>query len=110
MNQTLRVVLQFVLVVTAALGGRSSALAGEPCCCERPEDCFLKRLAPVGGWNPYGGGLLHWWPAHCFPCNGAPDDYCRKALPHVCWPPYPPYFIQGPPEIGGPVHDCKHPH
>ena len=57
---------------------------------------FLQRLHPVGGWNPYGGGLLHWWNPHCFPCQcGGPDDYCRKPLPRVCWPPYPPYYICG---------------
>ena len=56
-------------------------------------------LNPAGGWHPYGGGLLHWWNPHCFPCRAAPDDYYRKPLPRVCWPPYPPYYIWGPPEI-----------
>ena len=81
---------------------------------EPPQQHFLQRLHPVGGWNPYGGGLLHWWNPHCFPCQTAPDDYCRKPLPRVCWPPYPPYYIWGPPEIGYPrnngFQDCNKPH
>jgi hypothetical protein len=68
------------------------ASGGEPIC-EPGPSCFLERLAPVGGWCPYGGGLLHWWDPHCFPRCGGPDDYCRKKLPCVCWPPYPPYYI-----------------
>ena len=60
------------------------------------------RFQPAGGWHPYGDGLLHWWGPHCFPCQSAPDDYCRKPLPRVCWPPYPPYYVWGPPEIGYP--------
>src|SRR5438477_13156322 len=68
----------------------------------------FERFHPVGGWHPYGGGLLHWWPPHCFPCRGAPDDYCRKPLPRVCWPPYPSYYIGGPPEICYPQgHGCR---
>jgi hypothetical protein len=79
------------------------AAQAEHCDCPPPEDCFLKRLAPVGGWHPYGTGMLHWWPHHCFPCGGGPDDYCRKPLPRVCWPPYPPYYIiEAPPEICNP--------
>ena len=69
----------------------------EPPRCEPDGRCFLQRVAPAGGWFPYGGGLLRWWPAHCFPRDGGPDDYCRKKLPPVCWPPYPPYFVWGPP-------------
>jgi hypothetical protein len=60
----------------------------------------------VGGCDPYGGGLLHWWNPHCFPSGGAPDNYCRKPLPKVCWPPYPPYYIWGPPEITAPEANC----
>jgi hypothetical protein len=59
----------------------------------------LQRLHPVGGWDPYGGGLLHWWNRHCFPHDCGPDDYCRKPLPKVCWPPYPPSYTWGPPEL-----------
>jgi hypothetical protein len=66
---------------------------------------FLHRLRPEGGWNPYGGGVLHWWKRDCFPCYTAPDDYCRKPLPRVCWPKYPEYYTWGPPEI---VHPPNH--
>ena len=61
--------------------------------------CFLQRLGPAGGWCPDGGGLLRWWNPHCFPRCGAPDDYCRKPFPGVCRPPYPSYYIWGPPEV-----------
>jgi hypothetical protein len=53
------------------------------------------RLAPTGGWFPYGGGLLRWWPRDCFPHGGGPDDYCRKPLPSVCWPAYPSCYNLG---------------
>ncbi len=97
--------------VLLALTVAAWASAEEPPCCEsRP--AVLPALTrpgspgPAGGWFPYGGGLLHWWPRHCFPRCGAPDDYCRKPLPHVCWPPYPPYYIWGPPEICCPGRGC----
>jgi hypothetical protein len=67
----------------------------EPGCCEPVPDAWLQRWHPAGGWHPYGGGLLRWWPAHCFPRGGAPDDYCRKPLPRVCWPPYPSFYTWG---------------
>ena len=92
--------LLFILIA----GGQ--AVGGEGCCSDQPEQHFLQRPAPTGGWNPYGGGLLGWWPCHCFPCAGAPDDYCRKPLPRVCWPPYPSYYIWGPPEICYPQSAC----
>jgi hypothetical protein len=92
------------LIVALIAGGRG--VCAEPAYCEPPQDCFLKRLAPVGGWCPYGGGLLHWWNPHCFPCGGAPDDYCPKPLPRVCWPPYPPYYIWGPSEVCYPPGCC----
>jgi hypothetical protein len=81
-----------------ALIGAGTELHAQSSCCSPPAGGFLKRLAPVGGWCPYGGPLFHWWPRCCFPCEAAPDDYCRKPLPRVCWPPYPPYYIWGPPE------------
>jgi hypothetical protein len=89
------------VLLTLLAGGR--APGGEPGCCEPPQAGFFQRWHPVGGWDPYGGGLLHWWNPHCFPRSGTPDDYCRKKLPPVCWPPYPPYFISGLPE------DCPAP-
>jgi hypothetical protein len=60
---------------------------------------IFRRVSPAGGWRPYGTGWLHWWPCCCFPLCGAPDDYCRKPLPKVCWPPYPPYYTWGPPVL-----------
>jgi hypothetical protein len=71
------------------LGGEGGALD------EQPRHHFFQRLHPTGGWNPYGGGVLHWWKPHCFPCETGPDDYCRKPLPRVCWPQYPPYYTWG---------------
>ena len=96
-----------MVVGTLIAGGRG--LCAETLCCEPPQDCFLKRLGPVGGWHAYGGGLLHWWPRHGFPCCGAPEDYCRKPLPSVCWPPYPSYYIWGPPETCYPQGSCRPP-
>lgn len=83
------------LLLTAVAGGQG--WGGEPPRCEPGPPCILQRVAPVGGWFPYGGGLLRWWDPHCFPRGGAPDDYCRKKLPCVCWPPYPPSYTWGPP-------------
>ena len=77
-------------------GGQS--WAGEPRCCEPPQEGIWQRWHPVGGWNPYGGGLLHWWDPCCFPPSGAPDDYCRKKLPNLCWPTCSPDFPGGLPE------------
>jgi hypothetical protein len=82
------------------LGGR--CLGAEPGGCAPGPPCVLQRVAPAGGWFPYGGGLLRWWEPHCFPRCGGPDDYCRKPLPCVCWPPYPPYYVWGPPAGGHP--------
>src|SRR5713226_8788791 len=56
---------------------------------------LLQRFHPVGGWHPDSGGLCHWWNPECFPRCGGPDDYCRKPLPNVCWPPYPPFYVGG---------------
>ena len=99
----------FLLTLIAAGRGRS----GDPRCCEPPQQSFLQRLHPVGGWDPDGGGLLHWWGPDCFPRCGGPDDYCRKPLPKVCWPPYPPYYLWGLPETYSPrtdgPRDCNKP-
>jgi hypothetical protein len=96
-------------LVVALIGAVAAPGAGPPCH-EPPREGFLKRLAPAGGWHPDGGGLLHWWPRHCFPRCGGPDDYCRKPLPHVCWPPYPPCYTWGPPEICHPQGSCRPAH
>jgi hypothetical protein len=45
---------------------------------------FLNRIAPVGGCDPDGGGLFHWWDPHCFPRPCGPDDYCRTPFPRFC--------------------------
>ena len=91
-----------IAVALLTLLAAGPAKSGEP----TPEG-FLQRLGPAGGWHPYGGGLLCWWPRGCFPRCGGPDDYCRKSLPSACWPPYPPYFIWGPPEICCPKGKCR---
>ncbi len=80
--------------------GGSRAPGGDHESCPPPEANFLRRLRPVEGWHPDGGGLLHWWDPHCFPRCGTPDDYCRKPLPKVCWPPYPPFYLFGTPGGG----------
>jgi hypothetical protein len=88
----------YALVLGLIAGGQ--ALGGDRECCPPPEGSFWSRLHPVGGWNPYGCGLFHWWKRDCFPNRGGPDDYCRKRPPQVCWPPYPPYYIWAPPAPG----------
>src|SRR5690349_20865092 len=88
------------LLVALAAEGRGSG--AEPPCCAPSPGRGLERWGPAGGWHPYGGGLLHWWPRNCFPRAGAPDDYCRKPLPRVCWPPYPPYYTWGASDNGSP--------
>jgi hypothetical protein len=93
----------FLIALTAAARG----LGGEPRCCEPPQVGFLERVCPAGGWDPYGGGLLHWWPSHCFPRCGGADDYCRKKLPPVCWPSYPAWYIWGPPPAAVTVPNQK---
>ena len=93
------------LLLTLVAGSRG--VAGEPPSCEPCPPCFLQRVSPVGGWFPYGGGLLHWWDPHCFPDCGGPDDYCRKTLPFVCWPPCPSCSLGSPhpaePQPGRPL-------
>ena len=72
-----------LLFLAIAVAGESIAdpPKGQSC-----QGAFLERLKPQGGYFPYGGGLLHWWNPCCFPHCCAPDDYCRKSLPNVCWP------------------------
>jgi hypothetical protein len=66
----------------------SQAAAGEPGYPALGRPHLRHRFGPAGGWNPDGGGLLHWWDPHCFPRCAGPDDYCRKPMPRICWPPY----------------------
>ena len=75
-----------LLVILAGQG-----LGNQGACDGTSQTGFWHRFAPSGGWNPYGGGLLHWWTPACFPHGGGPDDYCRKPLPRTCWPCYLPY-------------------
>jgi hypothetical protein len=82
----------FLILIAGVRGS-----GGEPTSCEPVQPHLLQRVSPVGGWCPYGHGPLCWWDPHCFPCGGGPDDYCRKKLPCVCWPPYPPWYLWGPP-------------
>jgi hypothetical protein len=72
---------------------RGEAIAGDHVSIEPGGWHFFERMSPAGGWHPDAGGLLHWWKPDCFPRCGGLDDYCRKPLPNVCWPPYPYYYI-----------------
>jgi hypothetical protein len=60
--------------------------AGDPGEPEVRRGHFLGRIRPVGGCNPDGRGLFHWWNPHCYPRWCGPDDYCRKPMPNVCRP------------------------
>jgi hypothetical protein len=51
---------------------------------------LLRRIAPVGGWDPDGLGMFHWWKPNCFGLNRNQDDYCRKPIPRPFCPPRPP--------------------
>jgi hypothetical protein len=59
---------------------------------------WFHNFRPAGGWHPDDGGVFHWWNPNCFPRSCALDDYCRKPIPKVCWPPYPPYYIDTTPQ------------
>jgi hypothetical protein len=74
---------QAIRAVVCASVVAATAQAGD-----RPGDfTLLSRIAPVGGCNPDGRGLLHWWEPDCFPRPCGPDDYCRKPFPRFCWRP-----------------------
>jgi hypothetical protein len=60
---------------------------------------WLQRFHPVGGWNPDGRGLFHWWDPCCFPPICGPDDYCRKPIPRVCQLPCMAYGVGRPPAV-----------
>jgi hypothetical protein len=94
----------WIATLIIALSGCRGLLAESP-----SQDCSVGHIGPAGGWFPYGGGLLHWWPPHCFPCDAAPDDYCRKPLPVVCRPCYPPFYRWVPSEVSYPPCDCRLP-
>jgi hypothetical protein len=95
----------FLYVVIPCLLLAAPAMGGD---CQDPAGPAIQHPGPVGGWSPYGG-LLRWWPQTCGQRCGAPDDYCRKSLPRVCWPGYPCNYTWGPPEVCYPccAHDCS---
>jgi hypothetical protein len=96
-------IVGFALVLM--LAGGNGATGGEGGHAEPRHPHFLQRFGPVGGWHPDGGGVWHWWNPQCFPRCGGPDDYCRKPPPQVCWPPYRPFYVWGPPGVGhAPCH------
>jgi hypothetical protein len=88
--------------LTAVLCAGGRALGAEPPCCKPSEDCFLRRLAPAGGWCPYGTGPLNWWDPHWFPHWGGRDDYDRKPLPTFWRHPYACYQLGTYPDSGSP--------
>jgi hypothetical protein len=89
-----------VLVLALFSCSRASAGEGEGLDPGRPH--FLQSVHPAGGWHPDSGGLFHWWNPHCFPRCGAPDDYCRKPPPALCWPHYPSFYVWVPADHGHP--------
>jgi hypothetical protein len=78
----------WAILLTVMVMAPMQASAGEPGELDARKPHFLGRLRPVGGCNPDGRGLFHWWNPHCFPRPCGPDDYCRKPMPNVCrsWP------------------------
>src|SRR5689334_19786507 len=98
--------ISWIVGLLLALVTTGQGVAGEPvrgcgpaCGYDGTQQSFVQRIHPAGGWNPYGGGLLHWWDPSCYPHCGGPDDYCRKPLPRLCWPgPYPSSYTWGPAE------------
>ena len=70
----------FALTISQTLRG------GEPAQPEAQPHRLRCRFAPVGGWNPYGGGLFHWWNPNCFALPCGPDDYDRKPIPRFVIP------------------------
>jgi hypothetical protein len=78
-----------LLASATALGGDR----GGPDPRSRP---FLQRIHPVGGWNPDGRGLIHWWDPHCFSTPCGPNDYCPKPIPSLCRYPVAPPIVAAP--------------
>jgi hypothetical protein len=77
-----------------------SSRGGEPAQFEPQPRQIRCRFAPAGGWNPYGGGLFHWWNPNCMPLPCGPDDYNCKPLPRVCFPaPAPNHVAQTPVQV-----------
>ena len=70
---------QMMVTIVLTLISCGQALGGENGSRAPPRRHFLQRLHPAGGWNPYGGGLLHWWDPHCFPVPGCPGRLLPQA-------------------------------
>lgn len=96
--------IAWIGTLSLALITASWVSAQEPACCEMHSP-VLQQARPTGGWCPYGC-LFHWWKPDCFPRACAPDDYCRKTLPDVCRPTYPPWYIWGPRQDCCPQGGC----
>jgi hypothetical protein len=102
--------MKYAIVLAMLLGAGgfdAKTWASEPTCspvkvCSSADGC-----QPRGGWYPYGGGLFNWWPRCCFPSCGAPDNYCRKPLPCVCWPHYPSFYQFGSPAVCCAERSCN---
>jgi hypothetical protein len=90
----MKIVVAGLACTTLTLAIGQSSRGGEPAQFGPRPNQVRCRFAPVGGWNPYGGGLFHWWNPHCFPLPCGPDDYLRKPLPRVCFPQPSPHHVQ----------------
>jgi hypothetical protein len=93
----MRSVLAGIACTVFALTICQTSRGGEPAQSEPHPQQFRCRFAPAGGWNPYGGGLFHWWNPNCFPLPCGPDDYICKPLPRVCFRPPQPSHVPKPP-------------
>jgi hypothetical protein len=81
--------LWIAVVVCLWLAGVTAQAGDHPGDRHDSEPTLLSRIAPVGGCDPDGRGLFHWWDPHCFPRPCGPDDYCRKPFPRFCGRPDP---------------------
>ena len=83
----MRSVVAGIMCSVFALAIGHSSRGGEPSQFEPHPQQFRCRFAPAGGWNPYGGGLFHWWNPNCFPLPCGPNDYVASlflgfVIPH----------------------------
>ena len=96
----MRSVLAGIACTVTALTIGQKSYGGEPAESNPQPHQFRCRFAPAGGWNPYGGGLFHWWNPNCFPRPCGPDDYICKPLPRVRCPSPPPNHVHQSPAHG----------
>jgi hypothetical protein len=83
-------------IVPILLLATAPAFAGDPGASgPRPTGHFFHRLGPVGGCNPDGRGIFHWWERGCFALPCTPDDYCRKPMPALHCLPRPGGVVHG---------------